>query len=356
MRVMTDVKQKLMLIELGKAGFPNAEYVPEAEIVMVQPDNDRMPQIIDEGGIRYGREHDHMATKIIRPIVDRVNELAAAWENAPAAPYASCSNFRILAEYNNVVLAARDDTDSGRGHGFHFVTWKHSADRTGFDYGNYTEDYTAAKEDFTARSGLVNRYRLFTPEQANEIRDAVNYRLDNDGDLSYDAEKELKRIVSQLNETHPQSVDDLPSQPVTPVTSPAPVQIAEAETPTPASDPVQDEAWRLTDELLRLTEPNSPSKTHYMAKLSPEFMFNASNKDRERLLSALPFKHLSLSNLKGEKGVFAFTPPDKNGKIQTKRSRSKSSLLNELAEKTKEVAARPAQESKPPAKGGEAIE
>ena len=88
---------------------------------------------------------------------------------------------------------------------------------------------------------------------------------------------------------------------------------------TPA-DPIQAEAERITDEFLKLSEPNSPNRTHFMIKLSPEFMLNASSKDMERLSSAIPIKLLSFSNLNGEKGIFAFVPKGKSSKVQLKKS------------------------------------
>lgn len=72
------------------------------------------------------------------------------------------------------------------------------------------------------------------------------------------------------------------------------------------------EAGRILSELQALKEPNSPEKTHFMVELSPYFTAIASSKDTDRLLSMLPFKKLSLSNLKEGHGIYAFLPKDEN--------------------------------------------
>ena len=75
---------------------------------------------------------------------------------------------------------------------------------------------------------------------------------------------------------------------------------------------IRREAGRVLSELQAFREPNSPEKTHFMVELSPNFTAIASTKDTDRLLSMLPFKTLSLSNLKDRHGVYAFLPKDEN--------------------------------------------
>lgn len=75
---------------------------------------------------------------------------------------------------------------------------------------------------------------------------------------------------------------------------------------------IRREAGRILAELQALREPNSPEKTHFMVEVSPYFTAIASSKDTDRLLSMLPFKKLSLSNLKDRHGIYAFLPKDEN--------------------------------------------
>lgn len=75
---------------------------------------------------------------------------------------------------------------------------------------------------------------------------------------------------------------------------------------------IRREAGRVLSELQALKEPNSPEKTHFMVELSPYFTATVSSKDTDRLLSMLPFKKLSLSNVKEQHGIYAFLPKDEN--------------------------------------------
>lgn len=75
-------------------------------------------------------------------------------------------------------------------------------------------------------------------------------------------------------------------------------------------DDIQVEATRLLRHLQSERVPNSPSGTHFMAQISPDFLIRASTKDHDRLFAKLPFKSLVFSNLKDRKGVFALITKD----------------------------------------------
>ena len=81
--------------------------------------------------------------------------------------------------------------------------------------------------------------------------------------------------------------------------------------PLTAAD-IKSEAARILGKLQAPQEPNSPNGTHFMAEVSPDFMFRAKSKDTERLASMLPFKSLSLSTLDDRKGVFALISRDED--------------------------------------------
>jgi len=75
---------------------------------------------------------------------------------------------------------------------------------------------------------------------------------------------------------------------------------------------IQAEAARLLQRLQFEREPNSPSGTHFMAQISPDFLIRASTKDQNRLFAMLPFQSLTFSALKDRKGLFAFIQKDEN--------------------------------------------
>ena len=220
---MSEMKQKLLLYELAQAGFPDAEYIPEfkrldgitmPDKIMIKSDNLSMLEINNAGDILFARKYANLAINIIRPLADKVNEAVAAWEKAIAMPFEGVSQFRIFAEYNNTILAARDDTKYERG--LYFVTWEYTRDRTGVAYGHYTEDYNAAKEDFARRSGLMSGLKMFTPEQAEEIISTIEYCIENDNDfyLTIPQEESLKSIAETLRDAYSLKQNALADEPL----------------------------------------------------------------------------------------------------------------------------------------------
>ena len=85
---------------------------------------------------------------------------------------------------------------------------------------------------------------------------------------------------------------------------------------------IKAEAHKILAQFQDAREPNSPEGTHYMAKVSPDFMVRASSKDQGRLMKELPFPSLSLSTLKDRKGVFAFISKDEDRFHPPRRGRA----------------------------------
>ena len=79
-----------------------------------------------------------------------------------AAPQLTASglkgDYRLLADFNDVVLAGHPTK-----YGVQFVTWARIQEGTALDQGHYygpsvgKDSYTAAKQDFAVRSGLIPR-------------------------------------------------------------------------------------------------------------------------------------------------------------------------------------------------------
>ena len=74
--------------------------------------------------------------------------------------------------------------------------------------------------------------------------------------------------------------------------------------PLTAED-IQAEAERILRELRAPDVPNSPHGTHYMARISPEFLNRAGSKGHDRLMNLLPFRSLAFTGMKGLPGTYA---------------------------------------------------
>ncbi len=94
---------------------------------------------------------------------------------------------------------------------------------------------------------------------------------------------------------------------------------------------IQTEAARLLSRLQAEREPNSPSGTHFMAQISPDFLMRAGSKDQDKLFSLLPFSSLTISTLNDRKGEFVFISNNENRdkQLRTQRQSVKDKLRTE---------------------------
>ena len=108
--------------------------------------------------------------------------------------------YKVLADFNGTVLAGVQSK-----HGVHFVTWDWDYDRTGAVHGHYfMENYAGAKQDFAIRSGLIQKERLFTPEQMTEIYRCCADSVDGDFfELTGEQEKMIRSVQQQIEECVP---------------------------------------------------------------------------------------------------------------------------------------------------------
>ena len=96
-------------------------------------------------------------------------------------------------------------------------------------------------------------------------------------------------------------------------------------------DEIRTEAWRIFGKLKNAREPNSPNGTHFMAKISPDFLARAKQKDRTALLNFLPFQTISFSPLEGSEGLFAliFATENRDAAVTLKRGRAERKKKNQ---------------------------
>ena len=113
-------------------------------------------------------------------------------------------NFRLLAEFNGVVLAGREMEG---GLGYEFATWQRTENRTQLTQGNYFSSYDGVKLDFACRAGLVEKNRQFTGEQLIEMYRCIYEALDSGysitrerHDVLISAAEQIERSLGDMSE------------------------------------------------------------------------------------------------------------------------------------------------------------
>lgn len=113
------------------------------------------------------------------------------------------ADFRLLADFNGVVLAGQELEDNW---GYKFVTWQRTPDRTGVALGHYYHNgYQEAKLDFACRAGLVEANRQFSDEQLVEMYRCIHETLDSEYSITRERRDTLTEAANQIQ----RSVDDL---------------------------------------------------------------------------------------------------------------------------------------------------
>lgn len=152
-----------------------------------------------DGGLRYKVDSpvdstvDQMRNQVYG-IARAAAEYMSKMKTAPQLKVGSLEgDYRALAEFNGVVLAGHPSK-----YGVQFVTWEWVQDHTALWQGHYTESYTAAKEDFATRSGLVPKERLFSDQQLAEVYRCIHETLDSEYPLTEERQKLLTQTAEQI--------------------------------------------------------------------------------------------------------------------------------------------------------------
>ena len=172
-------------------------------------------RITGKGSVFYRREDvgtPQAEEALIRAedIVAWTLEYMTAMETAPQLKVSGLEgDYRILADFNGTVLAGTHSK-----HGVQFVTWDWDYNRTGVSHGHYfMEDYDGAKQDFAARSGLVHKEQLFSPEQMTEIYRCCADSVDGDFfDLTAEQEKVIRSVQQQIEDCVPDLAERIRQQ------------------------------------------------------------------------------------------------------------------------------------------------
>lgn len=160
--------------------------------------------VLKNGGL--GREVssglDEVQQQIIK-VYTQMREAYALYEKATPLPFESITDYRLVSEYGDSLLAAKMTKDNE----VHFTTWDYDSDHGGVNTGHYyATNYEGAKQDFAIRAGLVNRDKLFDKEELASIYDACVFRGVNDGEITYDDEKLLRNVMEKVEENLPKVV------------------------------------------------------------------------------------------------------------------------------------------------------
>lgn len=163
-----------------------------------------------DGVLHYTRDMlNSEANEKLDEVIDlhrKIKEYTSKYLNAPHLPFDDVKEYRLLAEYGDTILAA-NNTEQG----FMFCTWEQDKKHSYVTRGDYTTDYDYAKRSFATRSGLVDKHRLFSLEEATNIYKCIQYAKDNCETLDYDQEQQLKGLLDNLKFGYEQLEESPPS-------------------------------------------------------------------------------------------------------------------------------------------------
>ncbi len=174
-------------------------------------------RISGRGSVLYRQENvdSTKAQDALHSVIDTAkmtSEYMAILEHAPQLKASGLvGDYRVLADFGDAVLAGHPTE-----RGVQFVTWEWDWDRKGVHQGNYFYgDYEAAKQDFTVRSGLVQKDALFETEQLAEFYHALQFVIEQDETLSFGRDQELTELMEQVGRLLPEATlrqRDMPEQ------------------------------------------------------------------------------------------------------------------------------------------------
>ena len=176
------------------------------DCLTVFSDGKEAARIFDNGMISAPVGTSGNAYFEIKKIAGTVSEYCSAYEKAtPLVADGLSGNYRCLAEFNGTVLAAKHTE-----YGFEFVTWDRTFDGKAVCQGNYYTDYASAKENFAVRSGMVDKNKIFSTKELEQLEKCVNFTMRHNGDLKFDDCDFLKKISEKISENIPEQQNEAP--------------------------------------------------------------------------------------------------------------------------------------------------
>jgi hypothetical protein len=182
--------------QLSKAGFECKPTEEKDQYCHIYEGDIKICILFENGGINTNANAD------VFHIVETTKEYLNQYEQGEELEAKGLkAGYRKLNEYNGFVLAMREIPSIKE---YEFVTWQYSPDGQSVNLGRYMTDYTAAKEDFAIRAGLIDSNKLFTETQLKLIFSSlVNYVGLNEN-IDYRTEKSIGRILERINTIIPE--------------------------------------------------------------------------------------------------------------------------------------------------------
>ena len=176
----------------------------EDGLLPVELDDQLLCCAMRTGGVMYQKKDvpndtRSKALERVKDIARTTSEYMRQMESAPLlSAIGLTGDYRLLAEFNGAVLAGHQTR-----YGVQFVTWERSSCHTSLTCGHYygpngADSYTAAKQDFAVRSGLIPRSALFTPEQLTEVYRSIHETLEIGCSLTDEHRKCLELTAEQI--------------------------------------------------------------------------------------------------------------------------------------------------------------
>lgn len=154
-------------------------------------------------GEHQTEEHENVFYKV-ESLIDNCKEYISVYDKAQPFEIDGIKDYHKLAEFNGVVLGAKDMGN----HGFQFSSWFLTYGGTGATLGNYSMDYDDAKATFAERSGLVDKTRQFSNEQLEDVYRCLGFTKDMNGNLTYDQEHNIINLMENLENVLPYLKDN----------------------------------------------------------------------------------------------------------------------------------------------------
>ena len=160
-----------------------------------------------EGTITYHNASEQEEIDSIRDFINDLQEQEKIFARAEHMQVEGLKHYKLLAEYNNVILAACEseslNSSMQKVNSYQYVTWEkdRGGSQLGVHTGNYFSDnYTGAKENFAVRSGILRKSKLLSETELMAIYSGIVKLEDNENntDGSYKIFKLIKEKIQDI--------------------------------------------------------------------------------------------------------------------------------------------------------------